>query len=149
MKQVIVDGHFVKQVNIDIEEPITIGISVPDDLEISVGQWLEDDLTVREVTNEEIAARFASSLTYKFNKSMLISKLTEEEFSFLITKKTDTIAVEVLWETLNGGGVVDLKTSSILIDNEILTVQRQDEITGIKYFRDFLNNGMEVVKEEV
>lgn len=58
MKQVIVDGPFVKEVIENAEEPITLGIAVPDETVVSVGQILEDDLTVRDVTDEDLLVRF-------------------------------------------------------------------------------------------
>lgn len=147
MKQVIVDGHLVTKVNENVEEPVTVGIAVPDDLVVSVGQILEDDLTVREITDQEIIDRF--SLNSNFNKSMLYLSLTEEELASFISASKTIATIELVKEILDAGGTVDLNTNTSLLDEGIITSQRKEDIIGITKTKEFIANGMQLDLPEV
>ena len=141
MKQVIVEGHLVTKINENAEEPITVGIAVPDDLVVSVGQILEDDLTVRDITNQEIIDRY--SLKSNFNKSMLYLSLTEEELASFISVAKTTASIEIVKEILDAGGLIDLNTNTSLVDENIITAQRKEDIIGITKAKQLIANGID------
>ena len=147
MKQIILDGHIVTKVNENAEEPVTIGIGVSDETDISVGQILEDDLTVREITEQEIIERFG--LFTFVNKNQLYNSLTQAELiSFLSASKT-TASIEVIKEILDAQGSVDLNTNSALVDENIITIQRKEDVLGITEKKEFLATGMVITKPPV
>lgn len=72
MKQVIVDGPFVREVIENAPEPITIGIAVPDNIVVSVGQILEDDFSVRDVTDQDLLNRFGINCNIEEKRSFVL-----------------------------------------------------------------------------
>jgi len=140
MKQVILDGKIVTGVNENAEIPVTIGVGVPDETVLSVGQILEDDLTVRDITEQEIVDRFG--LFTSVNKGSLYSKLTQSELTSFISASKTNINIEVIKELLDAGGTVDMFQNNILVDENIITEEGKADILGITEKKEFIANGM-------
>jgi len=136
MKQVILDGKIVTGVNENAEIPVTIGVGVPDETVLSVGQILEDDLTVRDITEQEIVDRFG--LFTSVNKGSLYSKLTQSELTSFISASKTNINIEVIKELLDAGGTVDMFQNNILVDENIITEERKADILGITEKKEFI-----------
>jgi hypothetical protein len=146
MKQIITDGKLVREINENAQEPITVGRGVSDELEISIGQILEDDLTVRDITEEEIIDRFG--LQTSVNKKHLYTTLTKEEIHSFISASKTNINIEIIKEILDAGGAIDLIQETILVDENIITAERKEDILGITEKKEFIANGMVIGAEE-
>tara|TARA_B110000459_G_scaffold200767_1_gene249949 strand:- start:197 stop:697 length:501 start_codon:yes stop_codon:yes gene_type:complete len=142
MKQVLIDGKIVTEINENVESTVTLGVQFPDETVISVGQILEDDLTIREITEQEIIERFGLSGLY--GKMQLFSKLTKAEItSFIAASKTDS-SVEVIKEILDVGGTIDLIEDNTLLDQNIITSERREDLLGITEKKEFIAKGMKL-----
>ena len=146
MKQIITDAKVVCEINENAQEPITVGISVPDDLEIAVGQILEDDLTVRDITNQEIIDRFGLQVSVK--KSFFYNALTESELTSFLSSSKTTSSIELIKEIFDAGGTVNLIDNTSLVDENIITTERLEEILGITAKKEFMANGSVLSLEE-
>ena len=142
MKQVILNAKIVTKVNENAETPVTIGVGVSDDTVVSVGQILEDDFTVRDITEQEIIDTFG--LQTSVNKRILYAALTKEEITSFVSASKSSIEVEVIKGILDSGGSIDLIEDDTLVKENIITVKRIEDILGITEKKEFIAMGMDL-----
>lgn len=132
MKNIILDAKLIKSIEVDLPEDYDnkgVGFLVEDDFAGSVGQILEDDGTVRDITREEVVDRFALSLQSKINLYGLQKVLTNTELTEFYTNKASDASLQLVYDKLSLGSV-DMLEDTCLVDNGLLTQEKVDEIIG-------------------
>lgn len=132
MKNVILQAKLVKSIEEGLDDNYDnkgIGFLLSDDVDISVGQILEDDGTVRDITRDEVIQRY--NITGIADLGGLLKVMTQEEKISLYSLKTTDIEVEMFFDEISKS-TVDIILNTILVDKNIITQERLDEITGYK-----------------
>lgn len=132
MKNVILQAKLVKSIEEGLDDNYDnkgIGFLLSDDVDISVGQILEDDGTVRDIRRDEVIQRY--NITGIADLGGLLKVMTHEEKTSLYSLKTTDIEVEMFFDEISKS-TVDIILNTILVDKGILTQDRLDEITGYK-----------------
>lgn len=132
MKNIILDAKLIKSIEVDLPEDYDnngVGFLMEDDFAGSVGQILEDDGTVRDITREEVVDRFALSLQSKINLYGLQKVLTNTELTEFYTNKASDASLQLVYDKLSLGSV-DMLEDTCLVDNGLLTQEKVDEIIG-------------------
>jgi len=132
MKNIILDAKLIKSIEADLPSDYDnkgVGLLVEDDFAGSVGQIMEDDGTVRDITREEVVDRFSLRIQSKINLSGLQQVLTSTELTDFYTNKASDASLQLVYDKLSLGSI-DMLEDTCLVDNGLLTQEKVDEIIG-------------------